>query len=108
VAVHPWIIFKRAGETRYTRYEVISWGSGDKVRRNSKRCGSGASPAESRRAVAQPPRSVVNSPLRVACARRAGETRYTRYEVISWGSGDKVRRNSNLPDGYWYGASRPM
>lgn len=35
VAVHPWIIFKRAGEKRYTRYEVISWGSGDKVRRNS-------------------------------------------------------------------------
>lgn len=36
--------------------------------------------------------------------KRAGETRYNRYEVISWGSGDKVRRNSNLPDGYWYGA----
>jgi len=38
--------------------------------------------------------------------KRAGETRYTRYEVLSWGSGDKVRRNRNLPDGYWYG-SRP-
>lgn len=36
--------------------------------------------------------------------KRAGEKRYTRYEVISWGSGDKVRRNSNEPDGYWYGA----
>ena len=36
--------------------------------------------------------------------KRAGETRYSRYEVISWGSDDKVRRNSNLPDGYWYGA----
>lgn len=36
--------------------------------------------------------------------KRAGETRYTRYEVISWGSEDKVRRNSNLPDAYWYGA----
>lgn len=36
--------------------------------------------------------------------KRAGETGYTRYEVISWGSGEKVRRNSSLPDGYWYGA----
>ncbi|MEH4694927.1 DUF3750 domain-containing protein [Atlantibacter hermannii] len=34
VAVHPWIIFKRAGETQYSRYEVISWGAGEKVRRN--------------------------------------------------------------------------
>ena len=32
-AVHPWIIFKRAGETAYTRYDVIGWGS-DVVRRN--------------------------------------------------------------------------
>jgi len=24
-AVHPWIIFKRAGETHYTRYDVIGW-----------------------------------------------------------------------------------
>ena len=38
--------------------------------------------------------------------KRSGETHYSRYEVISWGSGDKVRRNSNLADGYWYG-SRP-
>ncbi len=36
--------------------------------------------------------------------KRAGETRYRRFEVISWGSGDKVRLNSNEPDGYWYGA----
>ncbi|MDU7866191.1 MAG: DUF3750 domain-containing protein, partial [Pantoea sp.] len=34
---------------------------------------------------------------------RAGDSRYNRYEVISWGSGDKVRRNTNIPDGYWYG-----
>lgn len=34
VAVHPWIIFKRAGETEYKRYEVISWGEGNKVRLN--------------------------------------------------------------------------
>jgi len=33
-AVHPWIIYKRAGETSYTRYEVIGWGSGDTVRRD--------------------------------------------------------------------------
>ncbi|ADU70212.1 DUF3750 domain-containing protein [Pantoea sp. At-9b] len=36
--------------------------------------------------------------------KRAGETHYNRYEVISWGSDDKVRHNANLPDGYWYGA----
>lgn len=24
-AVHPWIIFKRSGETSYTRYDVIGW-----------------------------------------------------------------------------------
>lgn len=36
--------------------------------------------------------------------KRAGETRYQRYEVISWGAGEKVRRNRNAPDGYWYGA----
>ncbi len=36
--------------------------------------------------------------------KRAGETHYNRYEVISWGAGDKVRHNSNIPDGYWYGA----
>ncbi|SLM62138.1 MULTISPECIES: DUF3750 domain-containing protein [Dickeya] len=35
VAVHPWIIIKKAGETQYQRYEVIGWGEGDVVRRNS-------------------------------------------------------------------------
>lgn len=34
LAVHPWIIFKRAGETRYHRFDVISWGSQQKVRQN--------------------------------------------------------------------------
>lgn len=33
-AVHPWIIMKRRGETAYTRYDVIGWGSGRVVRRN--------------------------------------------------------------------------
>ena len=33
LAVHPWIIFKRSGETAFTRYDVIGWGS-DVVRRN--------------------------------------------------------------------------
>lgn len=33
-AVHPWIIFKRRGETAYTRYEVIGWGGRNVVRRN--------------------------------------------------------------------------
>lgn len=36
--------------------------------------------------------------------KRAGEMEYNRYEVISWGGGEKVRRNRNAPDGYWYGA----
>jgi len=36
-AVHPWIIFKRSGETAYTRYEVTGWGRsrGPVVRRNN-------------------------------------------------------------------------
>ncbi|ACS86496.1 DUF3750 domain-containing protein [Musicola paradisiaca] len=34
LAVHPWIIFKRAGETRYSRYEVIGWGGDNVVRRD--------------------------------------------------------------------------
>ncbi|NDL63155.1 DUF3750 domain-containing protein [Acerihabitans arboris] len=34
VAVHPWIIFKQAGSTRYSRYEVIGWGGDNVVRRN--------------------------------------------------------------------------
>ena len=25
-AVHPWIIYKRAGESSYTRYDVVGWG----------------------------------------------------------------------------------
>ena len=33
-AVHPWIIYKRAGDTAYTRYDVIGWGSRPVVRRN--------------------------------------------------------------------------
>lgn len=33
-AVHPWIIYKRAGDTAYTRYDVIGWGRGTVVRRN--------------------------------------------------------------------------
>nr|WP_286206746.1 DUF3750 domain-containing protein [Thauera linaloolentis] len=33
-AVHPWIIFKRSGDTAYTRYDVIGWGRGPVVRRN--------------------------------------------------------------------------
>ncbi|KGT96797.1 DUF3750 domain-containing protein, partial [Dickeya fangzhongdai] len=31
VAVHPWIIVKQAGETRYQRYEVIGWGGDDVI-----------------------------------------------------------------------------
>lgn len=34
-----------------------------------------------------------------------GETRYRRYEVISWGSVNVVRLNYTLPDGFWYGAT---
>lgn len=33
-AVHPWIIFKRAGETAYARYEVIGFGAGNHVQRD--------------------------------------------------------------------------
>jgi len=33
-AVHPWIIFKRSGETAFTRYDVVGWGGNDVVRRN--------------------------------------------------------------------------
>ena len=33
-AVHPWVVFKRAGEESYTRYEVIGWGGGNRVRKN--------------------------------------------------------------------------
>ncbi|GHU05906.1 hypothetical protein FACS1894158_10410 [Betaproteobacteria bacterium] len=34
VAQHPWIIFKRAGEKTFTRYDVIGWGGNNVVRRN--------------------------------------------------------------------------
>lgn len=37
--------------------------------------------------------------------KRGGETSWNRYEVISWGGGNKVRRNRNEPDGYWYGSA---
>jgi hypothetical protein len=33
-AVHPWIIFKKSGETAFTRYDVVGWGGNDVVRRN--------------------------------------------------------------------------
>ena len=33
-AVHPWIIYKRAGDTAYRRYDVIGWGSRPVVRRD--------------------------------------------------------------------------
>ena len=34
VAVHPWIIFKRPGETVFTRYDVIGWRGANVVQRN--------------------------------------------------------------------------
>jgi hypothetical protein len=33
-AVHTWIIFKRSGETAFTRYDVVGWGGGNVVKRN--------------------------------------------------------------------------
>ena len=33
-AEHPWIIFKRRGETAYTRYDVIGWRSPNVIQRN--------------------------------------------------------------------------
>lgn len=33
-AVHPWIIYKRQGETACTRYDVVGWCAPDVVRRN--------------------------------------------------------------------------
>lgn len=33
-AVHPWIIFKRQGETAYTRYDVVGWRAPQVVQRN--------------------------------------------------------------------------
>jgi hypothetical protein len=34
VAQHPWIIFKRAGETTFTRYDVVGWRGAQVVQRN--------------------------------------------------------------------------
>ena len=33
-AVHPWLIYQRRGETRFTRFEVIVWGGEDVIHRN--------------------------------------------------------------------------
>lgn len=33
-AVHPWIIYKRKGETSYTRYDVVGWRKPQVVQRN--------------------------------------------------------------------------
>jgi len=33
-AVHPWIIYKRQGETSYTRYDVVGWRAPHVVQRN--------------------------------------------------------------------------
>ncbi|MFA9440583.1 DUF3750 domain-containing protein [Uliginosibacterium sp. sgz301328] len=33
-AVHPWIIYKRANESHYTRFEVVGWGGSNVVRRD--------------------------------------------------------------------------
>ncbi|MDQ8024172.1 MAG: DUF3750 domain-containing protein [Moraxellaceae bacterium] len=33
-AVHSWIIYKRAGDTAYTRYDVIGWRASDVVQQN--------------------------------------------------------------------------
>lgn len=38
--------------------------------------------------------------------KRAGETEFTRYEVIGWGGDNVIHRNDNIPDGMWYG-TRP-
>lgn len=34
VAIHPWLVYKRAGQSDYTRFEVIGWGRSNVVRRN--------------------------------------------------------------------------
>lgn len=34
VATHPWIIVKRSGAPRYTRYEVVGWGGGPALKVN--------------------------------------------------------------------------
>ena len=33
-AVHPWIIYKRRGETAYTRYDVVGWRAPQVLQRN--------------------------------------------------------------------------
>jgi hypothetical protein len=33
-ATHPWIVVKRADAAAYTRYEVVGWGAGSKLRTN--------------------------------------------------------------------------
>jgi hypothetical protein len=33
-AVHPWVIYKRAGDDRYTRYDVVGWRAPNVVQRN--------------------------------------------------------------------------
>ncbi|WP_420854294.1 DUF3750 domain-containing protein [Rosenbergiella australiborealis] len=33
-AVHTWLVFKRAGDDHYTRYEVVGWGPDAVIRRN--------------------------------------------------------------------------
>ncbi len=37
--------------------------------------------------------------------KRAGDAAYTRYEVVGWGGGSKLRTNYGAPDGLWYGAA---
>lgn len=34
----------------------------------------------------------------------AGAAQYSRYEVIGWGGDNVIRRNYQIPDGYWFGA----
>lgn len=36
--------------------------------------------------------------------KREGEAAFTRYEVVGWGNGTKLRANYGLADGLWYGA----
>lgn len=36
--------------------------------------------------------------------KREGADSYTRYEVVGWGGGTKLRANYGLADGLWYGA----
>jgi hypothetical protein len=34
LAIHPWIIYKRSGETAFTRYDVVGWRGDDVVQRD--------------------------------------------------------------------------